>query len=261
MLFQKEYNSDGEEVEEVRKHRKPRRKKRICGLGGSVVVIKNVDKDVGGWMESWDKPKTRNPGHIPHPFRLLALGGVGRGKTNSLKNIFLKHQSSSKKFQRLIVCTCDTDSQEWDDCDPDLVLDTLPDLEEFDGSEKTCLVIDDFEFAKMSKAEQKTLSTLFRFISSHRNVSIMCSYQSFFDCPSIARKCANCFLIYKPNSRLECSNIENRVGMEHGSLRDLFADRCSGVYDSVMVDKTIGTPYPLRKNIYEVLDGEEYGMF
>ena len=90
---QVEYSSDDEEI------KKKKKKKRIPKLPNKVVVIKNAEKDKGNWMESWSKPAHRSPGHIIHPFRLLALGGVGRGKTNSCKNIFLRHQSSAKKFK------------------------------------------------------------------------------------------------------------------------------------------------------------------
>ena len=117
---------------EKKKKHLVRKKKRVPGLPNEVVVIKNADKDVGCWSETWNKPKKRSPGHLPHSFRLLALGAPGRGKTNYMKNIFLKHQSSSKKFQRLFVVTCDLTSREWDDMEPDDIFDRLPDLSLFD---------------------------------------------------------------------------------------------------------------------------------
>ena len=46
------------------------------------------------------------------------------------------------------------------------------------------IIIDDFEFKKMNKEDEKKLTTLFRFVSTHKNCSLMASYQSFFDCPS-----------------------------------------------------------------------------
>jgi hypothetical protein len=82
----------------------------------------------------------------------------------------------------------------------------------------------------------------------------MCSYQSFFDVPSIARKCANAFLLYKCSSRAELTTIENRTGLEKGSLKTLFKTVASDTYDSIMLDRTIGTPAPLRKNIYEKIE-------
>lgn len=246
---QVEYSSDEEEIK-----KKKKKKKRIPKLPNKVVVIKNIEKDKGNWMESWSKPKHRSPGHIIHPFRLLALGGVGRGKTNSCKNIFLRHQSSAKKFKQLYIITCSEDSREWDDCEPNAVLTDIPDLEMFDGAEKTCVILDDFETMKMSKEQLRKLSTLMRFISSHRNVSCILSYQSFFDTPGICRKVANCFMIYKPNSRQETQCIANRVGIDGDKMKYLFKHEITGTYDHLFVDKTIATPYPLRKNIYEIIE-------
>ena len=247
--------SDSDERE--KKPRKPRKKKRIPGLPNRTVVIKNADKDKGGWMENWNYPKRRSPGHLPHPFRLLALGGVGRGKTCSVKNIFLRHQSSGKKFKKLIVLTCDPDSREWLDCEPDIVSDEMVSMDEFDPKVKTCLVIDDFEMVRCSKEDQRALSTLFRYVSSHRNVSIIVGFQSFFCVPPIIRKTANAFMIYKPTARGEATTIENRVGLDTGTLRSLFKGLCSGIYDHVFVDLTIGSPYPLRKNIYEPIEVDD----
>jgi hypothetical protein len=243
-------DSSDEEIE--KKTRK--KKKRIPKLPNKIVVIKNAEKDKGNWMEKWCKPRNRSPGHIIHPFRLLALGGVGRGKTNSCKNIFLRHQSSARKFKKLYIITCSEDSQEWADCEPDELMTEIPDLSRFDGSEKTCVILDDFETMKMSKEQLRKLSTLMRFISSHRNVSCILSYQSFFDTPPICRKVANCFMVYKPNSKQEIDCISNRVGLDSEKVKYLFKHHLTGIYDSLFVDKTIGTPYPLRKNVYEVIE-------
>ena len=64
-------------------------------------------------------------------------------------------------------------------------------------------------------------------------------------------------MIYKPNSRQETTTIENHCGLEKGTLTNLFKNECKGVYDHVFIDLTIGTPYPLRKNIYEALELDE----
>ena len=237
-----------------RKTRKPNKKKRNKGLPNKVVVIKNADKDVGNWSESWSHPKTRSPGHIPHSFRLLALGAPGRGKTNYMKNIFLKHQSSGKKFQRLIVVTCDLSSREWEDMEPDMFIDKLPDIEIFEDPIKTCVIIDDYEFEKCGKEEMRKLTTLFRMISSHKSVSVMASYQSFFHCPAIARKTANCFIIYKPTSENELQTISNRVGIKYDDLKYMFKKYANGFFDMIFVDLTKDTPYFIRKNIYEIID-------
>jgi hypothetical protein len=241
---------------EPEKAKRKKKKKKIPKLPSKLVVIKNMDKDRGNWMENWKKPKHRNPGHIPHPFRLLSLGIPGRGKTNMIKNVFLQHQGSAKKFKKLYIVCCDLDSQEYLDLEPTEVMIDLPDPSEFDGSEKTMIVIDDYEHERTSTEEKRKLSTLMRFVSTHKNVSIAVGYQSFFDCPSICRKTANIFMIYKPTSKLELTTIANRVGVDKDKLKKLFKTKCAGDWDNVTVDRTIGSPYPLRKNIFEVLSDD-----
>lgn len=230
---------------------KKKKSKRIPSLPDKVIIIKNRDKDSGNWMESWDKPKNRSPGHIIHPMALLALGIPGRGKTNMMKNIFLKAQSSAKKFKHLYVVTCDDTSLEWADCEPDMISTELPDINFFDGKEKSCLILDDYNWEKASKMEMKKLSNIVRFLRSHRNLSVMLGFQSFFDTPAIARKCANVFMIYKSHSRMEMTQIANRVGLDPDDMKYIFKHICNKPFDHLMVDLTLGTPYPLRRNIYE----------
>ena len=227
---------------------------KIPNLPERNIIIKNLDKDTG-WNEKWKKGQS--PGLLPHPFRLVALGNVGRGKTNSCKNLFLKHQSTRRKFKKLIIITCDIDSKEWIDCEPNIITDQMIGLEEFDDCVKTCVIIDDYEWVKASKQDQKKLSTLVRFISSHKNVSVILSFQSFFDCPVIARKCATQFLLYKPNSKQELDTIANRCGVPSTDMRWIFKHLCKGPYDSLMVDLSVNSPYKMRKNIYEVLSDDD----
>ena len=114
--------------DEREEKKQKRKKKRVPKLPDDIVVIKNKDKDFGGWMETWDEPKNRSPGCIPHSFRLVCLGGTNRGKTCAMKNLFLQHQSTARKFQKLYIITCDARSVEWTS--------TLPIA--FDLSEQMC---------------------------------------------------------------------------------------------------------------------------
>jgi len=193
---------------------------------------------------------------IPHPSRVLALGGVGRGKTNTLKLMFLEHQKSKNPFKELIVVS-PTTSSEWDDAQPTMVISDLPPPEIFNPDKKTLLVIDDWEAEGINTAQKRLLSTLFRYVSSHCNVSIYLSFQTFMDCPPIARKCATSFVLWDCPSRLERSLICNRVGLPKGTLDYLFKEIASGPYDNITVDRSVGTPAFLRKNLYEKIDEED----
>ena len=234
---------------DIARTRKPLKLK---ALGPEIVVIPNIDKD-SGWMEKWNGQPLNQ---IPHSFRLMALGGVGRGKTNSIKNLFLAHQSTDRPFERLYIITCSLGSREYDDLEPTQVFDYVPDMDDLipDSKYKTLVIIDDYEFVASNRQENANITTLMRFISSHRNTSVVVSYQSFFDTSPILRKCANCFLLYKPTGGAETAAVENRVGLEKGILKRLFKEFCSGTYDSVLVDLTIGSPARLRKNISQKID-------
>ena len=228
-------------VDETKEKKLKRKKKRVPKLPNEIVRLKNSDKD-SGWMETWNNPPNRSPGCIPHSFRLVCLGGCGRGKTNAMKQLFLQHQSTARKFKKLYIVTCSADSGEWLDCEPDGVFDYMPDPEMFDTGEKTMLIIDDFEFQKMDSDSTRKLATLFRYISTHKSVSIMASYQSFFCLPPICRKVANVFIIYKPNSKAELTQIANRVGMDAQDLKEMFKQFCPEYYDFILIDKTKDSP-------------------
>jgi hypothetical protein len=188
---------------------------------------------------------------------MVASGNCGRGKTNTIKNLFLAHQSTHKPFKELHIVTCSINSREWDDCDPTSISEDIPDPEYFTGKKKCCLILDDYEYSKTNKNEIKNLTTLFRFTSTHRNLSIITTYQAFTEIPQIARKCANTFLLYKPRSKLDLGIIANRCGVSADNLKQLFSEVANGPYDSLFIDCTINTPYPIRKNIYEPIEYNE----
>ena len=223
-------------------------------LGQKIHIFHNVDKD-GGWQEKYDKNHT-NLGRLPHPFRLICSGATGTGKSNTICNIILQHQHGSRKFKKLYVVTCSLQSREWNHMDPEMLMTSLPDPDIFDGKEKCVLCIDDFEMSKINTEEMRKLSTLFRFSSTHRNLSIICSYQNFFEIPQIAKKCANCFLLYKPTSRMDISLIANRIDMDADDLRSIFSTVCSGTYDSLLVNQIPNAPHKLCKNLFEVIEME-----
>jgi len=47
--------------------------------------------------------------------------------------------------------------------------------------------------------------------------------------------------------------LEN-IGMDADDLKGLFKQFFAQYYDFIMIDKTKNTPYPVRKNIYTIID-------
>jgi hypothetical protein len=64
-------------------------------------------------------------------------------------------------------------------------------------------------------------------------------------------------MIYKTTGRQELETIANRVNINPKKMRYLFKHCITGQFDHLFVDKTVGSPFPLRKNIYEIIKDEE----
>lgn len=232
----------------------PNRKKRQIKISkklpNQILFLPNEDKK---FHEKWHEG--RNLGDFPHPFRLCILGKVGLGKSNIAKNIFLRCQMGEDPFKQLYVIHGSKTTKEWDDVEPTMILSDIPEPDDLtDNDTKTMIIIDDFEMTKISKQALQNLSSLFRFISSHHNFSIIICYQSFFDMPPIVRKCCNIFIIYRPHNDDELVTIGRRVGLKKDEIIDIFDNLLPDSRDTLCVDTTIGSPAYLRKNIFEKIE-------
>ncbi len=242
----------------VKKVRKRRVKKRIPKLPRRLLFIPSSDKD---FIENWKgKGKNPDPLNVPSSFRMCILGGVGKGKTCFIKNQIIR---TKPPFERIFVFHQDKYAREYDDIDAE-VLDELPpndfwmgynddeedEPEDMDETErpKTLCILDDICFGNLPKEQTMRLDRLCGFISSHCNVSICCINQDFFALNGIVKKCANLFVIYKPNCTDELSTIARRCGMTSKEMKYIFENIATGENDSIMIDKTEKSPYPLRLN-------------
>jgi len=216
----------------------------------------NRDKDKP-WNESWSM-ETHGMDVLKHPFKCLVTGKPGSGKSCVIMNCFLRIQLTDRPFKQLIIIQPGT-SSEWDVADPTLILSDIPDAESLVESaehKKTLIIIDDFDLTALNKIQQKNLSLLFRYISSHCNISIFMSYQSFFDVPTLVRKCCNYFIVYKTNNVDEISTIAKRTGYTAKVFQRIFSQHILGKHDFLLIDNV--SDYPLRKNIYEIINYDDY---
>jgi hypothetical protein len=215
-------------------------------LPNEIIKIANADKK---FHETWEEG--RNICDIPHPFRMACLGQVGKGKSTLCKNVFLRCQSGSHPFDELIIVHGSKDTKEYDELDPTMIVTEIPDPDDLTTNDvKTLIIIDDFEMTKLSKESLRNLSSLFRFVSSHHNISIMICYQSFFDVVPIVRKCINVYVLYRPTNNDELACIARRVGMKKEEIFDIFDELMTKPRDTLMIDLTENTPCRLRKNLF-----------
>jgi len=224
-------------------------------LPKKILALKNVDKSD---HEYWDEKHCKNIANFPCPCRIVMIGPCGVGRTTLCKNLLL---NARPLYDKVILIHPDVEvSKEYDDLECSDCLQKIPPLEYFDdlmdpkNKIKSCIIIDDVEFTGTNKDELRNLGLLMRYLSTHRNMTVIFSHQSWFDIPNIVKKMSNVFIIYKPKSRTELSMIENRCGAEKGMFKELFDTVASGYRDNICYDLTENTPAPLRLNLFDVLE-------
>jgi hypothetical protein len=193
----------------------------------------------------------RNLLNFPHSFRALFAGIPNSGKTTMIKNIIIR---ANPEFERIVVVHGDTeDTLEYDDIGCEMT-DTIPAIEDYDGEEKVLLVIDDIDFSCLSKTELKNLERTFGYVSSHKNVSICITSQDVFRLPKFVRRYCNIFCVWKIKDSDNVGVLNRRLGLRKNVLFELFQKHLHKPIDNLIFDYTKNTPYPLRKNGFELIE-------
>ncbi len=246
------------------KEGKKRKKKAIKKLPRRLLFIPSTDKN---FIEQWSD--NRDPLNFPKSFRICLIGPVGVGKTMLIKNIICRIQNSRQKFERIFILHQDKYAKEYEDIDGEVITE-LPNndfwmgygQEEEEEEEEepedverppTLMIIDDICFKDLPKSQTLLLDRLCGFISSHCNVSLAVLNQTAFAIDPIIRKCANIWCIWRPSDTDELNIISRRVGFKSKELNHLFDEFAPNETDSIMIDKTPGSPFPLRVNGYDLI--------
>jgi hypothetical protein len=240
------YDSD---TDEEIKERKPRKcKKKLGKAPRKIIPMPNPDKKLHEVYK-----KGQNPIRFPKPFRCIIVGKVNSGKSLIARHIILAHQGCSPKFQEIhVVHGCaDTHTTEYNDIEPTSVRQDIPNYSEFDPDIRKLILLDDVDFTLKSGQEMKNLSELFRFGSTHCNISLVLMHQCAFRIPKVVKDCANVFIIFRPHDLDELSTLGRRVGLKKKEIFDLFDNHLPLWRDSLLINLCPGAKHKFSKNLFE----------
>ena len=224
-----------------------KRKKKVR-LPNRLIGIPNPDKY---FHENWYEG--RNMLNFPHPYRAVLLGRPNTGKSTVAKNLLLRAKPA---FEEVIVIHCDADyTQEYDDLGEKVELRSeIPKPEEWEGENKTLVILDDLEFKGMNKEQRRNLDRLFGYVSTHKNISVILCCQDAFNVPPIVRRCSNLWVLWKCNDLDSMANVARKTGLKVQDFKRIFDEHMTEFRDSLWLDMTAKSPYPMRKNGFEILE-------
>jgi ABC-type cobalamin/Fe3+-siderophores transport system ATPase subunit len=212
-----------------------------------LLIIENKDKKN---HEKWSDKKSVLD--FPKPYRLFLAGRNSCGKSTFIKNIIVR---ATPMFEEIVIMHCAPDkTREYDDIDVKL-LDEIPEISSWTGDEiKTLCIIDDLDLKSLSKEQKMRLDRLFGYVSTHNNVSVIFASQQFHNIPSNIRRCCNIINIWKSNDSLDMKTISKKVGIKPKVFEELCDEHLDNQYSSLMFDMTKGSPAPIRKNGFRIIN-------
>ena len=216
-----------------------------------IIGLPNPDKLKHETYENY--PKDFNIARFPVPFRCVILGKVNSGKSLIVKHILMARQEAKPKFKEVYIVHGCENSEEYDDVEPTEIMKEIPSYTDFDPDTLKLLIIDDYDFTQIDSASLKRLSELFRFGSTHCNMSIILAHQSWFRIPKIVKDCANVFVIFRPHDWDELKKIGRRVGLSKDVNVQIFDAHLPNWRDSLTIDLNPKSPAKFRKNLFEPL--------
>ena len=144
-------------------------------------------------------------------------------------------------------------SQEWEDMGATM-LSEIPTPESWDGEVKTIVILDDIEIKRLPVDQARNLDRLFGYVSTHKNITVYLTSQNFANIPAAIRRMSNFWIIWKINDTDAMKICSKKAGLRKDDLYEIFNTIMPNFNDSLWIDRTSFSPYPLRRNGYEMLE-------
>jgi hypothetical protein len=116
--------------------------------------------------------------------------------------------------------------------------------------------MDDYEFKNELNKEQKhNLDRLMAYVSTHKNVSVLIALQDPYNVFPAIRRMANVWIMGKLDIQ-SIMDLMNKLGFNAVKTKELFS-LLKGPHDTLWIDKTKNTPYPIRLNGYTPIEFDD----
>ena len=112
---------------------------------------------------------------------------------NSVKSLILKNVliHVDPPFEAIYLVHNDVDTSEYSTVDIANLDNVIPQIDEFDSTNKTLLIIEDIDYRNMKRSDKTILDRHMGTNSTHKNITIMMTAQDGFSIPaSIRRMCS-----------------------------------------------------------------------
>jgi ABC-type dipeptide/oligopeptide/nickel transport system ATPase component len=211
--------------------------------------------------------KSHNPHfnihHIKIPFRMLIIGSSGSGKTQTLLSLIYNMPDT---FESIIITTKNKDEPLYNYMDEkygkkgvkvqEIDKDGLPDLDKFDKTQQTLLVMDDL----VGEKNQKPMCDYF-IRARKKNCSLIYISQSYYAVPKMIRNNLTYLIIKQVSSMKNLLMIsrEYDLGIDKKLLTNIYQDATKDKQGFLLVDLEGNPNERFRKNFDEYYDVDDEG--
>lgn len=221
--------------------------KTVRCTGAGLILIPNADKD--GITERWKKD--RDWGNLPHPWRGIMVAKPSSGKTNLVCNLVLL---ADPPFERIIIMHVDETTMEYDILDGAEIVTEVPQLTEFEHGVKTLFIVEDIDIKALKPPEHSRLNRIMGYVSTHKGVSVLLTAQQPSQIPPDIRRQANVFFLWRMSDLRAQGEYSQRIGIKPDDMAHIMANIMRNRYDFLTCDQIPGSPAPLRRGLYELID-------